>query len=180
MKITQAVVAGIAFAFAHCNTDFTVSSAEACSVCRVASICAVGVVSQSYGLYACPLCAAMDTMQTHLSKSLLRQLSCTCGCLTVFIQSGRGCNQSGLACRCYEIRCSTGTVIGNYSADNSDAVIPYNITGGFIPKVNLDTVVDDYGRHWNGNDLMSEDELFTQCYNASQVSIYHGIFAILA
>lgn len=29
--------------------------------------------------------------------------------------------------------------------------------------------MDDYGRHWSGNDLKSEDLLLTQCYNASQV-----------
>lgn len=49
--------------------------------------------------------------------------------------------------------------------------IPYNITGGFVPKVDLDTVVDDYGRRWNGNNLTSEDLLFTQCYSANEVNL---------
>ena len=73
--------------------------------------------------------------------------------------------------RCYEIQCVTGTVVGNYTVSSGEVVdtTPYNITGGFVPEVDLDTVVDDYGRHWNGNDLMSEDLLFTQCYNASEV-----------
>ena len=49
--------------------------------------------------------------------------------------------------------------------------IPYNITGGFVPKVDLDTVVDDYGRRWNGNNLTAEDLLFTQCYGANEVNL---------
>lgn len=78
-----------------------------------------------------------------------------------------------ISCRCYEIKCDTGVVIGNYSAANNDAVIPYNTATGFTePGLNYTTLVDDYGRTWNGNPLMSEDQLFTQCWNVSQVTIH--------
>lgn len=72
--------------------------------------------------------------------------------------------------RCYEIQCSTGVVVGNYStATGTPTAIPYNTSTGFIePGLNYDTVVDDYNRKWNGNPLMSQNELFTQCWNGSQ------------
>lgn len=74
-------------------------------------------------------------------------------------------------CRCYEIRCATGTVIGNYTVAGNDIVstIPFNLTRGYTPKVDVNTVEDDYGRLWSGNDLMDQDLLFTRCYNLSQV-----------
>ncbi|KAL3157021.1 hypothetical protein ABBQ38_001272 [Trebouxia sp. C0009 RCD-2024] len=72
--------------------------------------------------------------------------------------------------RCYEIRCATGTVIGNYTVAGNDIVstIPFNLTRGYTPKVDVNTVEDDYGRLWSGNDLMDQDLLFTRCYNLSQ------------
>lgn len=78
---------------------------------------------------------------------------------------------SNSPCRCYEIRCATGTVIGNYTVAGNDVVstIPFNLTRGYTPKVDVNTVKDDYGRLWSGNDLMDQDLLFTKCYNLSQV-----------
>lgn len=84
-------------------------------------------------------------------------------------------------CRCYEIRCSTGTVIGNYTAAGNDVVstIPFNLTKGFTPKVDVDTVEDDYGRLWSGNDLEDQALLFTKCYNLSQVRCCAGRLLLL-
>ena len=75
-------------------------------------------------------------------------------------------------CRCYEIKCSTGVVTGNYSS--SGASIPYNTSVGFQAAVNLDTVKDDYNRSWSGNSLKPQDELFTRCWNFSQVGAAVG------
>ncbi len=75
--------------------------------------------------------------------------------------------------RCYEIKCDTGVVIGNYSTTNNDAAIPYNTSTGFIePGLDYDTLKDDYNRTWNGNPLMSQDMLFAQCWNGSQVNTH--------
>lgn len=71
--------------------------------------------------------------------------------------------------RCYEIKCATGVVIGNYSS--SAAAIPFNTSVGFHPAVDLNTVRDDYNRSWPGNSLTDQDELFTRCWNVSQVSL---------
>ncbi|KAK9787725.1 hypothetical protein WJX73_002165 [Symbiochloris irregularis] len=66
--------------------------------------------------------------------------------------------------RCYELRCATGTVVGNYT--NSGSAIPFNTSNGFTePNLDEATVKDDYGRVYPGNDLKSEDELFVQCWN---------------
>ena len=78
---------------------------------------------------------------------------------------------SMLGCRCYEIKCSTGVVVGNYSS--TGASIPYNTSLGFQAAVDLFTVKDDYNRTWPGNDLKPQDELFTQCWNLSQASCMH-------
>ena len=82
-----------------------------------------------------------------------------------------------IACRCYEIQCSTGVVVGNYStATATPTAIPYNTSTGFIePGLDYDTVADDYNRYWNGNPLMSKDELFTQCWNGTQVAYFHHV-----
>ena len=74
-----------------------------------------------------------------------------------------------LSCRCYELQCLTGVVNGNFTGPNNTPV-PYNTSTGFIqPGLNYDTVLDDYNRTWNGNPLMAQDELFTQCWNGTQV-----------
>ena len=82
---------------------------------------------------------------------------------------------SGSWCRCYELKCDTGTVIGNYSA--SGVATPYNTSGGFQSKVNLSTVVDDYNRSWPGNTQLGSQQLFTQCWNLTQV-VCHPILLI--
>lgn len=76
------------------------------------------------------------------------------------------------SCRCYEIQCLTGVVVGNYTTTGATPEsVPYNTSTGFIePGLDYDTLADDYGRYWNGNPLMSEDMLFTQCWNVSQVT----------
>ena len=68
--------------------------------------------------------------------------------------------------RCYEIRCTTGTVLGNSSG------VPYPLQdlGGSVYSLNRNTTApleDDYGRPFPGNVLNSSNVLFTQCWNAS-------------
>lgn len=74
--------------------------------------------------------------------------------------------------RCYELQCTTGVVVGNYTAGSTDAKttsIPYNTSTGFIqPGLNYSTVLDDYNRTWNGNPLMAQNQLLTQCWNGTQ------------
>ena len=71
--------------------------------------------------------------------------------------------------RCYEVRCETGVVTANFSS--SGARIPYNISNGYIePGLNYATLEDDYQRTYAGNPLMSQNMLFTQCYNNTLVS----------
>ena len=70
------------------------------------------------------------------------------------------------ACRCYEVRCTTGTVLGNSSG------VPYPLQdlGGSVYNWDRNTsapLVDDYGRQFPGNVLNGSDVLFTQCWNAS-------------
>ena len=95
-------------------------------------------------------------------------VACTAAAAAVKAGSAPRLTHSCLRCRCYEVKCDTGTVIGNYSS--SGVATPYNTSGGFQPKVNLSTVVDDYNRSWPGNPQLGEQQLFTQCWNLSQVS----------
>ena len=70
--------------------------------------------------------------------------------------------------RCYEVRCVTGVVVGNFSSNG--AAIPFNTSRGFTePGLDLSTVQDDYGRTYAGNPLKGEEQLFTQCWNDTLV-----------
>ena len=75
--------------------------------------------------------------------------------------------------RCYEIRCVTGTVVGNLSSDGTP--IPFSLRNGFSePNLDEAAVQDSYGRTFNGNPLKAQDELFTQCWNDTLVRLREG------
>lgn len=75
-----------------------------------------------------------------------------------------------MRCRCYEVRCLTGAVVGNYSSDGSP--ILFDTSKALTqPGLNVATVRDSYGRTYGGNPLESEELLFTQCYNNTLVSL---------
>lgn len=77
-------------------------------------------------------------------------------------------------CRCYEVRCSTGAVVGNLTANGQP--ILFDTRNGFSePGLNLATVEDDYGRTYAGNPLRSQNRLFTQCFNNTLVSFLNNI-----
>lgn len=82
--------------------------------------------------------------------------------------------QCGLlsACRCYEIKCDTGVVIGNYTGDDN-TLVPYPFSKIYQePGLNYSTLLDEYDRTWGGvwpNPLQSEDVQRTQCWNADEV-----------
>ncbi len=117
---------------------------------------------------SCCKCICLITVCSECCHSCSKQISrprCVCKSPTSWQMI------VAIDCRCYEIQCSTGVVTGNYStASGTPSAIPYNTSTGFIePGLDYDTVVDDYNRKWNGNPLMSQNELFTQCWNGSQV-----------
>ncbi|KAK9801963.1 hypothetical protein WJX73_002009 [Symbiochloris irregularis] len=66
--------------------------------------------------------------------------------------------------RCYEIRCTTGVVPGNYTS--AGVATPYPLSETYIqPGLDLNTLVDDYGRHWAGNPGAADNEIYTLCWN---------------
>ena len=76
--------------------------------------------------------------------------------------------------RCYEIKCVTGTVVGNLTS--SGAPIPFDTRNGFSePGLNYATLQDDYGRTYAGNPLKADNLLFTQCWNDTLVSCQHAV-----
>ena len=85
-----------------------------------------------------------------------------------------------MACRCYEVRCTTGAVLGNSSG------IPYplkDLGGGESvygwARNSSAPLTDDYGRPFPGNPLNGSNALFTRCWNATdqpakQVTVQYG------
>ncbi|DBB17410.1 TPA: hypothetical protein ACH3X3_014441 [Trebouxia sp. C0006] len=71
--------------------------------------------------------------------------------------------------RCYELRCQTGVVAGNFSSDNTP--VPYRIgPAQSQPPYQFTTFsgqppLDDFNRSFPGNPLNSSDVVFTQCWN---------------
>ena len=70
------------------------------------------------------------------------------------------------ACRCYEIQCFNGTVVGNYTADEQAIPLPiavasppytWNFTSGFPTDDNNDT--------FPGNLGANNDTLMAQCWH---------------
>lgn len=80
-----------------------------------------------------------------------------------------------MSCRCYEIRCHTGVVWGNYSS--AGTLYPYPVSMSDLwPVYKFSTSsgtppVDDFNRSFPGNILNSSDVLFTQCWNASDLPV---------
>ena len=76
-----------------------------------------------------------------------------------------------VTCRCYELRCQTGVVAGNYSSGNT--LVPYAIAPSELkPVYQFQTVsneppADSFGRNFPGNVLNSSQVLFTDCWNAT-------------
>ncbi|KAA6418535.1 MAG: hypothetical protein FRX49_11481 [Trebouxia sp. A1-2] len=73
--------------------------------------------------------------------------------------------------RCYELRCQTGVVAGNYSSANT--LVPYAIAPlelkpvyEFQTKTN-EPPPDSFGRMFPGNVLNSSQLLFTDCWNTT-------------
>ena len=127
-----------------------------------------------YASYSFP-CRAVNSQVIVQDVATVRHGVCAClegttsymsSCLT---QTASLCLSAKLfyaACRCYEVRCTTGTVLGNSSG------VPYSLQdlGGSVYNWNRNTsapLVDDYGRQFPGNILNGSDVLFTQCWNAS-------------
>lgn len=84
----------------------------------------------------------------HLSLTLLCVLVHTC-----------------FAHRCYEVRCASGVVPRNTSGvpyPLQDANVPYNWS-----RVGSAALMDKYSRPFPGNSLAANDEIFTQCWNAT-------------
>lgn len=72
-----------------------------------------------------------------------------------------------VVCRCYEIQCVSGSVVGNYTADDLPMFLtvaaanpPYtwNFTTAHIP-------LDDNNDTFPGNSGASENQLTVQCWN---------------
>ncbi|KAL0039953.1 hypothetical protein WJX77_012639 [Trebouxia sp. C0004] len=73
--------------------------------------------------------------------------------------------------RCYELRCQTGVVAGNYSSGNT--LVPYAIAPSELkPVYQFQTVsneppADSFGRIFPGNVLNSSQVLYTDCWNTT-------------
>ncbi|KAK9827704.1 hypothetical protein WJX81_002445 [Elliptochloris bilobata] len=60
--------------------------------------------------------------------------------------------------RCYEIRCHTGPVIANGTS-------VYRTDGGYNMFARAPNALDEFGRRFPGNPLMSEREAYVRCWN---------------
>ncbi len=84
-----------------------------------------------------------------------------------------------VTCRCYELRCQTGVVAGNYSSGNT--LIPYAIAPSELkPVYQFQTVsnelpADSFGRIFPGNVLNSSQLLFTDCWNTTDSLVWSTI-----
>ncbi len=81
-----------------------------------------------------------------------------------------------VTCRCYELRCQTGVVAGNYSAGNT--LVPYAIAPSELkPVYQFQTVsneppADSFGRIFPGNVFNSSQLLFTDCWNTTDSMVW--------
>ena len=81
-----------------------------------------------------------------------------------------------VTCRCYELRCQTGVVAGNYSSGNT--LVPYAIAPSELePVYQFQTVsnelpTDSFGRVFPGNVLNSSQLLFTDCWNTTDSLVW--------
>ena len=81
-----------------------------------------------------------------------------------------------VTCRCYELRCQTGVVAGNYSSGNT--LVPYAIAPSELkPVYDFRTVsseppADSFGRVFPGNVLNSSQVLFTDCWNTTDSPVW--------
>ena len=81
-----------------------------------------------------------------------------------------------VTCRCYQLRCQTGVVAGNYSSGNT--LVPYAIAPSELkPVYDFQTVsneppADSFGRLFPGNVLNSSQLLFTDCWNTTDSLVW--------
>jgi len=81
-----------------------------------------------------------------------------------------------VTCRCYELRCQTGVVAGNYSSGNT--LVPYAIAPSELkPVYQFQTVsneppADSFGRIFPGNVFNSSQLLFTDCWNTTDSMVW--------
>jgi len=86
--------------------------------------------------------------------------------------------------RCYELRCQTGVVAGNFSSDNTP--VPYLIgPAQSQPPYQFTTFsgqppLDDFNRSFPGNSLDSRDVVFTQCWNLTDSLVWLLSVPVLA
>lgn len=90
-----------------------------------------------------------------------------------FVGSQGCCNICLHLCRCYEVQCASGTVIGNYSQTaGTNISLPLNLTIANPPymfplsnSTKGQYPVDDSGTVFPGNDGMAQGVLDVQCYS---------------
>ncbi len=125
-----------------------------------------------------------------------QQLMCTiCTVINIIIlcvvllRYNHACNDEVL--RCYELRCQTGVVAGNFSSDNTP--VPYLIGPAQsqppyqFTNFSGQPPLDDFNRSFPGNSLDARDVVFTQCWNLTDslvwllsVPVSVGLFRLLS
>lgn len=77
-------------------------------------------------------------------------------------------------CRCYEVKCQTGLVIANYTGPASNptsAAELQTISQGYTPAKNVSAVTDTFGRTAPVNPLLSQNLIYTNCWNNTLVRV---------
>lgn len=123
-------------------------------------------------LCACSYILTMQGLVTYVSKVEMEVASIRVKAATIFL----------CLCRCYEVQCASGTVIGNYSQTaGTNISLPLNLTIANPPymfPLNNSTKgqypVDDNGTAFPGNNGTAQNVLDVQCYSQNtSTSVSH-------